>query len=138
MHLRARLALVLGCLATLNPLAPLHAAPTTASPTLIVLDASGSMRGRIKGETKMQIAKRAVDELIATLPAHATVGLVAYGHRKGGDCDDIELLIAPAPLERDRFSAAIATIEARGMTPLSGAASAEWPARTPKSPPSRN
>lgn len=43
---------------------------TNAQPgdTLIILDASGSMNERIRGETKIVIARRAVRELVESLP----------------------------------------------------------------------
>jgi len=98
------------------------AAPTASAPaTLIVLDASGSMRERIKGETKMEIAKRAVRELVASLPDEARLGLVVYSHRTRNDCDDIELMIPPAKLDRAAFTAAVNKIQPKGMTPLSAA-----------------
>jgi Ca-activated chloride channel homolog len=76
-------------------------------PTIIVLDASGSMRERIKGESKMVIAKRAIKELVESLPDGANVGLVVYSHRKSNDCDDIEQLIAPGRLDKADFIAAV-------------------------------
>ena len=101
--------------------APVATAPAAAASTLIVLDASGSMAERIKGETKMEIAKRAVRELVASLPDGARLGLVVYGHRKPTDCDDIELLIPPAKLDRAAFVAAVDAIKPKGRTPLSAA-----------------
>jgi Ca-activated chloride channel family protein len=101
------------------------AAPTAsvagAAPTIIVLDASGSMHERIKGETKIDIAKRAVRELVASLPDDARLGLVVYSHRHPGDCKDIELLIPPARLDRAAFIAAVNAIQPKGLTPLSAA-----------------
>ena len=88
---------------------------------MIVFDASGSMSGRIKGETKMAIARRVVRELVTALPANTRLGLVAYGHRKANDCQDIELLIAPGALDKDKFVKAVDALEPRGMTPLSAA-----------------
>jgi Ca-activated chloride channel homolog len=96
-------------------------APVTGASTLIVLDASGSMTELIKGETKIDIAKRAVRELVASLPDDARLGLVVYGHRKPVDCNDIELLIPPARLNRAAFIAAVNAIKPKGRTPLSAA-----------------
>jgi Ca-activated chloride channel family protein len=103
-----------------------RAAQTTTAPgagasTLIVLDASGSMTERIKGETKIDIAKRAVRELVASLPDDARLGLVVYGHRKPDDCNDIELLIPPLRLDRVAFVAAVNAVKPKGRTPLSAA-----------------
>lgn len=90
------------------------------APSLIVFDASGSMKERIGGEAKIDIAKRAVTELVATLPDDTRLGLVVYSHRKPQDCDDIELLIPPAKLDRKAFTAVVAGIKPKGRTPLAG------------------
>lgn len=87
--------------------------------TLIVFDASGSMRGRIDGETKMEIARRVVRDLVNGLPEGTRLGLVAYGHRKSSDCNDIELLIPPGTLNKAAFIEVVNGIQPRGMTPLS-------------------
>lgn len=87
--------------------------------TMIVLDASSSMRGRIGGEAKMEIAKRVVRELIESLPDDAILGLVVYGHRRISACDDIELLIPAGPLDKAAFVAVVDALQPRGMTPLS-------------------
>ena len=114
---RAALATVLA----LTLFTPVRSAPAPASvPTVIILDSSGSMRGRIRGEAKIDIAKRVVRDLVGTLPEGTTLGLVAYGHRRGNDCADIELLIPPGPLERAKFIQAVEKMQPRGMTPLSG------------------
>jgi Ca-activated chloride channel family protein len=60
--------------------------------SIIVLDASGSMWGQINGEAKIDIAKRVVSDLLSTLDPSLELGLVAYGHRRKGDCTDIESL----------------------------------------------
>ena len=96
-------------------------APVSAASTIIVLDASSSMRERIHGEAKIDIAKRAVRELVGSLPAHARLGLVVYGHRKANDCTDIELLIRPGKLDRAAFVAAVDSVKPTGLTPLSAA-----------------
>ena len=103
------------------PAAQTASVPNAGAPTLIVLDASSSMRDRIKGETKIDIAKRAVRELVTSLPDDARLGLVVYSHRKPGDCKDIELLIPPARLDRAAFIAAVNAIQPKGLTPLSAA-----------------
>jgi Ca-activated chloride channel family protein len=112
---------LLGLVFALPRPAPAAAGPAASTPTIIILDASGSMRERIKGETKIEIAKRAVRELVGALPADARLGLVVYGHRSLNDCDDIELLIPPGPVDQAVFVAAVEGIKPRGMTPLSAA-----------------
>jgi len=104
------------------------AAPASPPPatTLIVLDASGSMKELIGGESKMDIAKRAIGELVAGLPDEVRLGLVVYSHRKPQDCEDIELLLPPAKLDRKALVATVNAIKPKGRTPL--AASLEFAA----------
>ncbi|MEZ5392330.1 MAG: VWA domain-containing protein [Bryobacterales bacterium] len=70
---------------------------------VLILDASGSMWGRVGGETKIEAARRVVRDLTVKLPTEARLGLVAYGHRQKGDCNDIEELVAPAVAVPLRF-----------------------------------
>lgn len=100
----------------------LAAAPALAAENVVlVLDASGSMWGQIEGRSKIEIAREAVGELVAQWPADATLGLVAYGHRRKGDCADIETLIPHAALDADRYRATVDGLQPKGMTPLSAA-----------------
>lgn len=88
---------------------------------ILVLDASGSMWGQIEGRTKVEIAKDAVAELVRTWEPSNNLGLVAYGHRRKGDCADIEVLIPQGPLDADAFMAKVNGLKFLGMTPLSAA-----------------
>ncbi len=88
---------------------------------MLVLDSSGSMWGQIGGETKRDIARKALDGLIADLPSGTEVGLMAYGHRRTADCDDIELLMPLAAADRAALAGAIDSLVPRGRTPLTGA-----------------
>lgn len=95
------------------------ACPSFASAKLIfIFDASGSMWGQIDGVAKITIAKEALEELAGAIPEDTNVGLVAYGHRKKGDCADIEELIPPAPLDKSKLSAAVKAINPKGKTPM--------------------
>jgi Ca-activated chloride channel family protein len=66
-----------------------------AGRTMIIMDGSGSMWGRIGKQPKLKIAKRAVIQFLKRLPNEMEVGLMAYGHRREGDCDDIQVLVKP-------------------------------------------
>ncbi len=67
--------------------------PAASGNIIFILDASGSMWGQVGGFAKITIARDVLTSLIKELPDNATVGLVAYGHRRKGDCDDVEELI---------------------------------------------
>jgi Ca-activated chloride channel homolog len=88
---------------------------------MLVLDASGSMWGQINGKTKVEIARETVADVLKTWKDDNALGLVAYGHRRKGDCTDIETLIEPGPLDRAAFLSTVNGLNAKGMTPLSAA-----------------
>ncbi|MEX6632184.1 vWA domain-containing protein [Hyphococcus lacteus] len=84
---------------------------------ILILDASGSMWGQIDGVNKIVIAKDVVEELVRGLPVEQRLGLVAYGHRKEGDCNDIQT-IADVGASRQDVISAIRTLNPKGKTPL--------------------
>ena len=88
---------------------------------MLVLDASGSMWGQIDGKAKIEIAREAVDQLAVNWKPENRLGLVAYGHRRKGDCTDIETLFAPQPLDPAALRAQVRALNPKGMTPLSAA-----------------
>lgn len=88
------------------------------SGTMIVLDGSGSMWGQIDGTPKIEIARDAIGTMLADWPTGRQLGLMAYGHRREGDCNDIETLMSLGPLDRDVVEAALNDITPRGKTPV--------------------
>jgi len=94
------------------------AVPAAASDLVLILDASGSMWGQIKGKNKIVIAREVVGSVIDGLPADLRVGLVAYGHRREGDCSDIELVAPLGALDKAGLKATVNAIEPKGKTPI--------------------
>ncbi|SDD68760.1 vWA domain-containing protein [Aquimonas voraii] len=88
---------------------------------VLVLDASGSMWGQIEGRSKIEIARETVAGLVRDWKPANALGLVAYGHRRKGDCADIETLIESGPLDADGFLRQVNALNPKGMTPLSAA-----------------
>jgi len=87
---------------------------------MVVFDMSGSMWGQVDGVAKVEIARDAFGNLVADWDASNTdAGLIAYGHRRRGDCTDIELLAQPT--EGSDIAALVANLQPRGKTPLSDA-----------------
>jgi len=88
---------------------------------IIVLDASGSMWGQIQGKTKIEIAREVIADLMADWDSSVELGLMAYGHRRKGDCTDIEMLIPVGKDTANRITQAVNTMNPKGKTPLSDA-----------------
>lgn len=88
--------------------------------TYFILDASGSMWGQIDGKPKIVIAKEVLSGLMANLPERSPLGLTVYGHRRKGDCGDIEELASFGQGDRQALIASVNSLNARGMTPLTG------------------
>ena len=94
-------------------------APQGPGQSMLVLDASGSMWGQIGGKAKMDIARDAVANMLGSWPASQQLGLMAYGHRSKGNCADIEMLKAPAVLDKAGFQRAVNALQPKGMRPIS-------------------
>jgi Ca-activated chloride channel homolog len=109
--------LVAACLAQTLLSAPLLA----EGKSIIVLDASGSMWGQIDGRAKLEIAREALGTVLSGLDPATEIGLMAYGHREKGSCEDIELVVPPGPGTGQAITDAANAMKFLGKTPLSEA-----------------
>ena len=94
-----------------------------AAPNLeIILDVSGSMNAKLGETSRWQTALKVLDEVVGTLPADLNVGLRVYGHRYSSSsaqtCQDTELVVPIAPLDRPKLLEAASKLQPRGETPL--------------------
>lgn len=97
-----------------------------AGQAILVLDASGSMWAQMDGPdgrktTRIETARDTVSGLLEQLSPDIELGLIAYGHRRKGDCKDIQTLIAPGPLDKAAFRSTVNKLSPKGMTPLTDA-----------------
>ncbi|MCB2185940.1 MAG: VWA domain-containing protein [Deltaproteobacteria bacterium] len=98
------------------------AAPAPALPeVMFILDGSGSMLGPAGNQTKIAAARQVLDQVVPALPPGVKVGLAVYGHRKKGDCADVEILAPPGSEDRAGLLAEVAAIHPKGKTPIAGA-----------------
>ena len=109
------LTLVLFCFAGLT------ARAEDGSRVILVLDASGSMRAKIDGKSKIDIAKEVVGNIVKTWNPADELGLIAYGHREKGNCKDIEVLREPGKLDAAAFMSAVNGLSPKGQTPMTAA-----------------
>lgn len=102
--------------------AAMMAAPAPAqdggSDTMIILDGSGSMWGVAGGETKIAAARSAVHTLLEAWPASRKLGLMVYGHRRKGDCADIETIAPVGAIDAAAIGGAVDKLNPKGKTPI--------------------
>lgn len=131
-------------------LAILVATPAAASPStlLLAIDASPSMAGEVAtppagvgwwrtllvraygldpappvAGDKLGVVRAALVRYAAHLPPATVVGVRVFGQQRWQGCEDSQLLLPPAPLERARLAAVLARLQpsAAGRTPLAHA-----------------
>ena len=96
------------------------------APSMLVLDASGSMRDAdVGGRSRMDVAKEAITTLVPMLPEDATVGLMTYGNSdpqtaasQEAGCKDVKMLVAPEGLDRDALIRETEGVTPAGYTPI--------------------
>lgn len=99
---------------------PVALARSPDSASILILDASGSMWGQLDdGKSKIEVAREVMADFFARRDASEPVGVIAYGHRRRGDCLDIEVIAPPGVYEAASLSAHLAGLIPRGMTPIS-------------------
>ncbi len=103
----------------LSPLATLAKSDVTR--VILVLDASGSMWGKVGGRPKIEIARETIAGLMKDWDPVIELGLMAYGHRREGDCRDIELLVPVSKADPARIVRTVNALQPKGKTPLSDA-----------------
>ena len=119
--MRLRLLQFVAALTALLGITGTAAFAADAPTTMLIVDGSGSMWARLApaNRPKIDIVR---DKLAAILqmPSSTRVGLVSFGHRRRGDCSDVEL-IAPPDSARDALLTPLAKLNPRGPGPVTAA-----------------
>jgi len=92
------------------------------SPILFIYDASGSMWGKIENKTKKEIASEVLASTVGNLPDNQNIGLIVYGHREKGDCNDIEYIVKLSNASKANVTNAVKNVNPIGKTPLARSA----------------
>jgi Ca-activated chloride channel family protein len=107
------------------PLTSLAEACTPANRSaLLILDLSDSMTARVpSGQTRISVARTAVEEVVKVFPPEADLALRVYGSETPYgrmDCRDSRLLVpfAPAGENKEAIIDAIYNVRPQGMTPI--------------------
>lgn len=100
-------------------------------PTVLVIDASGTMNKTDVNPSRLVGAKRAARAVIRDLVDERPVGLLTYGTGTGNDdsdkaagCQDIKVVVPIAPLgsdQRSQLNSGIDGLTASGFTPIGNA-----------------
>ncbi len=88
---------------------------------IFILDGSGSMWGSAGKIRKIEAAKEVMAKVVPSLPKEVGVGLTVYGHRRKGDCGDVEIMIPSGSTDRAGLLAKVQGISPKGMTPIAAA-----------------
>lgn len=119
----SRAAIAAACLLA-AVVAPRGLAQTAVDPLVIILDASAAMKESLGGVRRIDIVRQALQEVAVEFPGNVPLGLIVFGHRSAGDCNDVEVveqIQAPVRGRRDRLTRRLATLETRGQCSLSRA-----------------
>lgn len=110
---------------TLTATPAIAEADSQYAPTMLILDASGSMQRPDPAGTMMDAARNAVRAFVGSAPAEAKVGLTTYGTStenteadKAAGCQDVRILRKAETLDRGALTTAVDGIQARGWTPM--------------------
>jgi Ca-activated chloride channel homolog len=89
--------------------------------TMFVIDGSGSMWGRFEADkrAKIDVVRDLLRSKIEASEGQA-VGLTSFGHRRRGDCSDVEVIAEPAT-DSAPVLEPLAKLNPRGKGPLVGA-----------------
>ncbi len=80
------------------------------------------MWGEMENKTKKEIASEVLTTTVGKLPDNQNIGLIAYGHRKKSDCDDIEYMVNLTNSSKANVTNAVKKLTPTGKTPLARSA----------------
>lgn len=85
---------------------------------IIIYDASGSMSYDLDGKTKKDIVDQILSEVLQQLPTDLQVGVLAFGSRRQGDCEDVEEVVPIGNLNTRSVIDKLKNITPRGMSSI--------------------
>ena len=107
-----------------SPSVPAQSCNTAGRSIALVLDASGSMNAKLpNGETRIDVARRAIKGVASLVPADARLSLRLYGAQSPSsqkNCQDTHLALpsGPAGAAAGAIAANVDSAKAQGYTPI--------------------
>lgn len=85
---------------------------------IFIFDASGSMKAKLGNQSRIAVAKDVMTQLLRDVPSGVEFGVLAYGHRRKDDCDDIETIVPVGAMSKEKAIATIQKLQPIGKTPI--------------------
>lgn len=99
--------------------------PVNLNNVIILLDASGSMKAEVDGESRMAIAKETIKKFASGLPKEAKLGVRVFGQKGTGSdkdkkksCKSSKLAYAIQTHDSSALDKALSGVSPKGWTPL--------------------
>lgn len=102
---------------------PTDPGPNAPTSMMVVFDASGSMWGRIENDrpAKFIVAREALRTALGKARPDTRVGLTLFGHRRPGDCTDVQVALPLEPSAVERHVAPLEKLNPKGRGPIATA-----------------
>jgi len=90
-----------------------------APTVMILLDGSGSMWGPLGADrrAKFDFVREVLAQVLPRIRPDARLGLSSFGHRRRGNCSDVEVIVPPDANNLERITTPLAKLNATGMGP---------------------
>lgn len=90
---------------------------------MLIIDSSISMAGKIKGKSKFSLVRKSLRSTLKSARPRLNLGVIFYGHRRRGDCKDVQHVIRLGRIQPNRYIQIINEKERGpvGRTPITGA-----------------
>ncbi|EAV41040.1 von Willebrand factor type A domain protein [Stappia aggregata IAM 12614] len=89
--------------------------------TILILDASGSMWAQLpEGRSRIEVARDVLGDYLRSRDGSRPLGVIAYGHNRKGDCQDIETISPVGVQDPASLGSRLNGLSPRGKTPLAG------------------
>ncbi len=93
-----------------------HARPRADA--MLIIDTSISMSGKIGKKSKISLVRKAIKPALKSARPRLNLGVVFYGHRRRGDCKDVQHMIRLGRIRQKRYMEIINGIDPKGRTPV--------------------
>jgi hypothetical protein len=105
-------------------------APTATGPakTIIVLDGSRDMWGKIGGQSKVPLFRAAIAQTFTAYKDKVALGLVAFGHGSASGCGDIEVRAKPGEFTKAAQNKVLLNFRPQKSKPIGAALTEAGPA----------